>query len=160
MGRPKMIVGSAGSAMVGGKIVILSERLYGSPTVIVWSQGRYNSRVKIVRCAGEVSRELFRGVYCSRKIAVGSAGMSGIRAKVRIGCVMPVGSRKIAYRYVMIGMGRSADDCELQYKLKTTPCWRRFEFILFFTGFLKSMMAACYINACCIVQICLFHSRS
>ena len=59
MGRPKIIVGSAGSAIVSGKIAIFSERLYGSPTVIVWSQGRYGSRVKIVRCAGEVSRELF-----------------------------------------------------------------------------------------------------
>lgn len=107
MGRPKITVGSAGSAIVSGKIAMLSERLYGSPTVVVWSQGMHGGRAKTVRGAGGVSRGLLRGVYCSRKIAVGSAGMSGSRAKVRIGCVMLVGSRKIAYRYVMMGMSRS-----------------------------------------------------
>ena len=41
--------------------------------------------------------------------ASGSAGIFGGRAKVGGGCVMLVRSRQIAYRYVMIVIGRSED---------------------------------------------------
>ena len=37
-----------GSAVVGGKIGAGLERLYGSPTVVVWSQGMCISRAKTV----------------------------------------------------------------------------------------------------------------
>ena len=47
--RTKIAVGSEeGSAVVGEKIVICFERLYGSPTAIVWSQEMYDSRAKTV----------------------------------------------------------------------------------------------------------------
>lgn len=46
--RSKIAAGSKGSAVVGEKIVICLERLYGSPTVIVWSQGMYSSRAKTI----------------------------------------------------------------------------------------------------------------
>ena len=52
---------------------------------------------------------VFIEVCCSREIAAGFLGISGSRAKVSIGCVMLVGSRKIAYRYVIIGIGCSVD---------------------------------------------------
>ncbi|MBP2654548.1 MAG: hypothetical protein H6Q73_2117, partial [Firmicutes bacterium] len=42
-------------------------------------------------------------------IAVGFIGTLGSRAKVSVGCVMLVRSRKIAYRYVMISVGCSVD---------------------------------------------------
>jgi hypothetical protein len=51
------------------------------------------------------------------KIAVGSVAICGGQAKICIGCVMPVGSRKIAYRYVMIGVGCSVDHCGLSKDL-------------------------------------------
>ena len=38
MSRPKIVVGSRGSAVVGGKTGGIRERLYGSPTVVMWSQ--------------------------------------------------------------------------------------------------------------------------
>ncbi|XER05813.1 hypothetical protein SRRS_13130 [Sporomusa rhizae] len=44
--RPKIGVGSEGSALVGGKIGMGLERLCGSPTAAVWSQGIYVSRAK------------------------------------------------------------------------------------------------------------------
>lgn len=44
--RPKIGVGSHGSALVGGKTGMGLERLYGSPTVAVWSQGMYVGRAK------------------------------------------------------------------------------------------------------------------
>ena len=89
------------------------ERLYGSPTVVVWSQGIRVGRAKIAMGAEII------WVYCSREIAVGSVGISGGRAKVSVGCVMLVGSRKIAHRYVMIGVSCSADYCRL-----FLPVWR------------------------------------
>jgi hypothetical protein len=46
--RPKIGVGSQGSALVGGKTGMCLERLYGSPTVVVWSQGMDVGRAKIV----------------------------------------------------------------------------------------------------------------
>lgn len=46
--RSKIAVGSKGSAVVGEKIVICLERLYDSPTVIVWSQGMYSNRAKTI----------------------------------------------------------------------------------------------------------------
>lgn len=52
-------------------------------------------------------------VVCSREIAGGSVAICGGRAKVYIGCVMLVGRRKSAYRYVMIGVGCSVDHCGL-----------------------------------------------
>ncbi len=54
--RPKIGVGSEGSALVGGKIVICLVRLYGSPTVVVWSKGMYGSRAKTAGGAGESPR--------------------------------------------------------------------------------------------------------
>ncbi|GMB00729.1 hypothetical protein [Pelosinus sp. IPA-1] len=48
IGRPKIIVGSKGSAVVGGQIVICLVRLCGSPTVVVWSKGMCNGRAKTV----------------------------------------------------------------------------------------------------------------
>lgn len=51
----------------------------------------------------------FIGVYCSREIAVGFIGISGSRAKVSVGGVTLVRSRKIAYRCVMTGIGCSVD---------------------------------------------------
>jgi len=50
-----------GSALVGGQIVMCLVRLYGSPTVVVWSKGMYGGRAKIVRGAGEVSRKTVLG---------------------------------------------------------------------------------------------------
>jgi hypothetical protein len=46
--RPKVVVGSQGSAVAGGKTGMGLERRYGSPTVVVWSQGMYVGRAKIV----------------------------------------------------------------------------------------------------------------
>jgi hypothetical protein len=47
--RTKITVGSAeGSAVVGEQIAVCLERLCGSPTVIVWSQGMYGSRAKTI----------------------------------------------------------------------------------------------------------------
>jgi len=88
------------------------ERLYGSPTVVVWSQMMYAGRAKIAR-----GSEIIR-IRCSREIATGSVGIFGGRAKVCIGCVMPVGSRKIAYRYVVIGVG-----CSVDYYGLFLPVW-------------------------------------
>jgi hypothetical protein len=45
--RPKVVVGSQGSAVAGGKTGISLERRCGSPTVVVWSQGIYVGRAKI-----------------------------------------------------------------------------------------------------------------
>ena len=70
----------------------------------------YNGRAKTVMGAEAI------GVGRCREIATGSVGICGSRAKVSIGCVMLVGSRKIAYRYVMIGIGCSVDHYELFYK--------------------------------------------
>ena len=53
IGRPKISVGSQGSALIGGQIAICLVRLYGSPTVVVWSKGMYISRAKTVRGAGD-----------------------------------------------------------------------------------------------------------
>jgi hypothetical protein len=78
-------------------------RLYGSPTVVVWSKGMYNGRAKTVMGTEGI------GVGRCREIATGSVGICGSRAKVSIGCVMLVGRRKFAYRYVMIGIGCSVD---------------------------------------------------
>ncbi|MPL58490.1 hypothetical protein SDC9_04023 [bioreactor metagenome] len=103
--RPKIAVGSAptGSAVVGGKIGACSERLYGSPTVVVWSQGMCIGRAKTV-----MGCEVIGGGRC-REIATGSVAICGSRAKISVGCVMLVGSRKIAYRYVMTGVGCSVN---------------------------------------------------
>ncbi len=46
--RPKIGIGSQGSVLVGGKTGMGRERLYGSPTVVVWSQMMYVGRAKIV----------------------------------------------------------------------------------------------------------------
>jgi hypothetical protein len=94
-------------------------RLYGSPTVVVWSKGMCGGRAKTARGAGDVPGN-FRGVYCSREIAVGFIGISGSRAKVRVGCVMLVRSRKIAYRYVVTGFGCSEDHYGLLYSKMTS----------------------------------------
>ncbi len=110
--RPKIGVGSAGSALVGGQIAVCLVRLYGSPTVVVWSKGMYCGRAKTARGSEGFPGNL-TGVYCSREIAVGFIGILGSRAKVNVGCVMLVGSRKIAYRYVMTGIGCSVDHCGL-----------------------------------------------
>ena len=103
IGRPKSVVGSKGSAVVGGQMVICLVRLYGSPTVVVWSKEMYSCRAKTVMGSEDI------GVGRCREIATGSVGICGSRAKVSIGCVMLVGSRKIASRYVMIGIGCSVD---------------------------------------------------
>ena len=49
IGRPKSIVGSKGSVIVGGQIVICLPRLYGSLTVVVWSKGMGNGRAKTAK---------------------------------------------------------------------------------------------------------------
>ena len=48
-------------------------------------------------------------VRCSRKIAAGFQGILDSRAKVGVGSVMLVGSRKIVYRYAGICIGCSVD---------------------------------------------------
>ena len=73
----------------------------------MWSQGIIVGRAKIVMGCEDVR------VYCSREIVVGSITICGSRAKVCIGCVMLVGSRKIAYRYVIIDIGCSVDHYRL-----------------------------------------------
>jgi len=98
--RPKIIVGSKGSAVVGGQMIICLERLCGSPTVIVWSQGMYGCRAKTIM-----------GCEYNGSFAGGSVAIYDGRVKVSISCVMLVGSRKIAYRYVMIGIGCSVFFC-------------------------------------------------
>jgi len=66
--RPKIGVRSVtGLALVGGQIVVCLVRLYGSPTVVVWSKGMCDGRAKIVGGSAGVLLE----VYCSREIAVG-----------------------------------------------------------------------------------------
>ena len=65
IGRPKIIVGSKGLAVVGGQIVMCLVRLYGSPTVVVWSKRMYNGRAKTVMGAediGEADVERLRPV--------------------------------------------------------------------------------------------------
>ncbi|VBB06229.1 Hypothetical protein LUCI_1445 [Lucifera butyrica] len=104
----RLILDRSGLVLVGGKIVMCLVRLYGSPTVVVWSKEICNSRAKTAKGAVDYFGNL-TGVYCSRKIAVGSVGIFGSRAKVMVGCVMLVRSRKIAYRYVMISFGCSVD---------------------------------------------------
>ncbi len=56
--RPKIIVGSNGSAVVGGQIVICLVRLYSSPTVVVWSKGMYGGRAKTAKGSGGVPGKL------------------------------------------------------------------------------------------------------
>ena len=110
IGRPKIGVGSPrGSVSVGGQIGMCLVRLYGSPTVVVWSKEMYAGRAKTARGAGGFPRKTVRWVCCDRETAAGSAGILGSRAKVCAGCVMLVRSRKVAYRYVMIGIGCSVD---------------------------------------------------
>ena len=45
--RPKIGIGSRGSVSVGGQTGDISERLYGSPTVVMWSQGSVVGRATI-----------------------------------------------------------------------------------------------------------------
>jgi len=52
-------------------------------------------------------------VCCSLTIAAGFQGILDSRAKVDVGPVMLMGSRKIVYRYVRICIGRSVDHHEL-----------------------------------------------
>ena len=47
MSRPKVVVGSKGSAVAGGQTGGVRERLYGSPTVVMWSQVSIVGRAKI-----------------------------------------------------------------------------------------------------------------
>ena len=47
MSRPKVVVGSNGSAVAGGQTGGVRERLYGSPTVVMWSQVSIVGRAKI-----------------------------------------------------------------------------------------------------------------
>ena len=46
--RPKIVVGSQGSAAVGGQTGDIRERLDGSPTVVMWSQASAVGRATIV----------------------------------------------------------------------------------------------------------------
>lgn len=62
VGRPKIYAGSAGSVSVGGKIGMGRIRLYGSPTVIVWSIAVYTGRAKIAKGSGILSRKIHRGL--------------------------------------------------------------------------------------------------
>ena len=68
--RPKIHVGSMGSVWVGGQMVICLVRLYGSPTVVVWSKGMCGCRAKTARGAGKPSGSFHRGLLqsgdCSR----------------------------------------------------------------------------------------------
>ena len=48
MSRPKVVVGSSGSAAAGGQTGGIRERLYGSPTVVMWSQVSVVGRATIV----------------------------------------------------------------------------------------------------------------
>ncbi len=69
--RPKIGVGSKGSALVGGQIVICLVRLCGSPTVAVWSKGMYGGRAKTIMGAGGAFPEsrtmgLLQSSDCSR----------------------------------------------------------------------------------------------
>jgi hypothetical protein len=52
-GRPKIVAGLKGSATVGGQMVMGLVRLYGSPTVVVWSKKIHDCRAKTARGAGE-----------------------------------------------------------------------------------------------------------
>ena len=76
----------------------------------------YAGRAKTAVGAGETP--VVWWVCCSLAIAAGSAGICGSRAKVGAGCVMLVGSRKIAYGYVMIDIGCSVDHYGLLNYLK------------------------------------------
>ncbi len=60
-------------------------------------------------------------VICSRKIAYGFQGTFDSRAKVGMGFVMLVGSRKIVYRYAGIPIGRSVDHHGLFVYLSEHP---------------------------------------
>ncbi|MCE5284873.1 MAG: hypothetical protein LLG02_03345, partial [Pelosinus sp.] len=59
-------------------------------------------------------------VCCCREIAAGFVDASGSRAKVSVCCVMLVRSRKIAYRYVRMGIGCSVDHYGLFHLLSKT----------------------------------------
>jgi hypothetical protein len=52
-GRPKINTGSAGSVLVGGKMVRGLVRLCDSPTVIAWLVGISDCRAKTVKGSGE-----------------------------------------------------------------------------------------------------------
>ena len=47
--RPKVVIGSRGSVVAGGKIGMSREKLYGSPTVVVWFQVIYVGRAKTAK---------------------------------------------------------------------------------------------------------------
>ncbi len=49
IGRPKVVIGSKGSVIAGGKTGMSREKLYGSPTVVVWFQVIYVGRAKIAK---------------------------------------------------------------------------------------------------------------
>ena len=73
-------------------------------------KGMYSIRAKrSLGVLGSFSRNYSRRVCCSFTIAVISAGISGSLVKVSVSCVMLVCSRKIIYRYVMIGIGQNED---------------------------------------------------
>ena len=68
--------------MVGEKIVMCLVRLYGSPTVVMWSIGMCNGRAKTSMGSEDI------GVGRCREIATSSVGICASRAKVSVGCVM------------------------------------------------------------------------
>jgi hypothetical protein len=68
--RPKISIRSAGLVLVGGQIGMCLVRLYGSPTVVVWSKGMYIGRAKTARGAGGFPGKPYLGLLqsgdCSR----------------------------------------------------------------------------------------------
>ncbi|WP_235814569.1 hypothetical protein [Propionispora sp. 2/2-37] len=58
MSRPKIIIGSKGSVVVGGQIVICLVKLCGSPTVVVWLKGMYGGRAKTAKGSENKGRPL------------------------------------------------------------------------------------------------------
>jgi len=80
--------------------------------------------LRLLRVPQRFFRKLLE-VYRCREIAIGFIGTLGSRAKVSGCCVMLVGSRKIAYRYVGMIVGRSEDYYGLFW-----PVWSKFH-----TGF-------------------------
>lgn len=50
----RLVSGLQGLALVGGQIVVRLVRLYGSPTVVVWSKGMCGGRAKTAKGSGDL----------------------------------------------------------------------------------------------------------
>ena len=106
--RAKIIKGSAGIIPTLFSLTVLTTAVPGQVEILEPS---------LLQCFAAVPGRAVEilVVICSRKIAYGFQGTLGSRAKVGMGFVMLVGSRKIVYRYAGIYIGCSVDHHELLF---------------------------------------------